>query len=103
MKVPQGLGQKILIPPDEIGVTGYRPRPWESDVQVLSIEMVQIEICWRRVLKVREPFVDKEPQVVGGRRCETAFWLEALHTRLVIDEGISLSGHYPGFLSMFGL
>src|SRR5262245_46512462 len=101
MKVPQRLSQKVLIPAGEFGVAGYRIQPRESDIQILIIEMVEIEVGRRCVLEVSEPFVDKAPEVVGVRRRQTEFWLEAVHLRLVVDNGSRFSGHSSIPLSMF--
>src|SRR5262249_37665747 len=67
MKVPERLSQEVLVPPGEVGVARDRVRPGESDVQVLGIEMVEVEVRRRCVLEVGEPLVDKAPEVVGVR------------------------------------
>jgi hypothetical protein len=43
VEVPEGLGDKILIPGSEANMAGDRFRPRERDVQVLVVEMLQIK------------------------------------------------------------
>ena len=93
MKVPQRVSQKVLVPPGEVGVAGYRVRPRKPNIEALVSDVVQIEGCGRSMLEVREPLVEKAAEVVGVRRCETLFWLKAPDTRLVLDDGSGLNGH----------
>src|SRR5258706_14841134 len=59
MKIPLRLSKKVVVPPGEIDVAGERCQPGERDVHLLVVEMAQIEVGWRCVFEMGEPFVEK--------------------------------------------
>src|SRR4029077_11099260 len=77
VKVPPRLRQKVAVPSDEIGVARQRLLAGEREGHVLIIEMSQVELVGRGMLKMGEPVVDEPPKVVRVRRGTAVLRFEA--------------------------